>query len=205
MLHEIFSNHKKMMGDQAFSSLMPSYITDNINPSFELRPYQKEAFGRFEFYLDSYPNKPKNQPINVLFHMATGSGKTLIMAGEILTLYKRGYRNFLFFVNSTNIIKKTKENFLNKASSKYLFSDTINIDGEQVRIREVDNFASNNSDDINIVFTTIQGLHTVMLNPKENALSMEDFEDHKVVLIADEAHHINAETKSKKSNEELFL
>lgn len=204
MLHEIFSNHKKMMGDQAFSSLVPNYIANNINPNFELRPYQEEAFGRFEFYLDSYPNKPKNQPINVLFHMATGSGKTLIMAGEILTLYKRGYRNFLFFVNSTNIIKKTKENFLNKASSKYLFSDTINIDGEQVRIREVDNFASNNSDDINIVFTTIQGLHTVMLNPKENALSMEDFEDHKVVLIADEAHHINAETKSKKSNEELF-
>lgn len=204
MLHEIFSNHKKMMGDQAFSSLVPSYITDNINPNFELRPYQKEAFGRFEFYLDSYPNKPKNQPINVLFHMATGSGKTLIMAGEILTLYKRGYRNFLFFVNSTNIIKKTKENFLNKASSKYLFSNTINIDGKQIRIREVENFASNNSDDINIVFTTIQGLHTVMLNPKENALSMEDFEDHKVVLIADEAHHINAETKSKKNSEELF-
>lgn len=204
MLHEIFSTHKKMMGDNAFSGLVPDYITNNINPNFKIRPYQKEAFGRFEFYLDSYPNKPKNKSINVLFHMATGSGKTLIMAGEILTLYKRGYRNFLFFVNSTNIIKKTKENFLNKASSKYLFNDTININGEQVRVKEVDNFASNNSDDINIVFTTIQGLHTVMLNPKENALSMEDFEDHKVVLISDEAHHINAETKSKKSNEELF-
>lgn len=204
MLHEVFSTHKKMMGDNAFSGLVPDYITNNINPNFDIRPYQKEAFGRFEFYLDSYPNKPKNKPINVLFHMATGSGKTLIMAGEILTLYKRGYRNFLFFVNSTNIIKKTKENFLNKASSKYLFNDTINIDGEQIRIKEVDNFASNNSDDINIVFTTIQGLHTVMLNPKENALSMEDFEDHKVVLISDEGHHINAETKSNKSNEELF-
>lgn len=204
MLHEKFTNYKSMAGDSVFSDLVPDYIKNNINPNFEMRPYQKEAFGRFEYYLDSYPNKPKNSSVNVLFHMATGSGKTLIMAGEILTLYKRGYRNFLFFVNSTNIIKKTKENFLNKASSKYLFNDTINIDGEQVRVKEVDNFASNNSDDINIVFTTIQGLHTVMLNPKENALSMEDFEDHKVVLISDEAHHINAETKSKKSNEELF-
>ncbi|WP_224055850.1 DEAD/DEAH box helicase family protein [Vibrio penaeicida] len=138
----------------------------------------------------------------MLYHMATGSGKTLIMAGEMLTLYKRGYRNFIFFVNSTNIIKKTKENFLNKGSSKYLFNSTINVDGEQVNIKEVDNFATTNSSDINIVFTTIQGLHAVMLNPKENALSMEDFEDNKVVLISDEAHHINAETKKKKSKEE---
>lgn len=52
------------------------------------------------------------------------------------------------------------------------------------------------------MFTTIQGLHAVMLNPKEGALSMEDFEDNEVVLISDEAHHINAETKKKKSIEE---
>jgi len=193
-----------MMGENVFSSLVPDYIISNLNPNFDMRPYQKEAFGRFEFFLDSYPNKPKNKPLNVLYHMATGSGKTLIMAGEILTLYKRGYRNFLFFVNSTNIIKKTKENFLNKGSSKYLFNDSINIDGELINVKEVENFASSNAKDINIVFTTIQGLHTVILNPKENALSIEDFEDNKVVLISDEAHHINAETKKKKSKDELF-
>ncbi|AXQ99179.1 DEAD/DEAH box helicase family protein [Pseudoalteromonas piscicida] len=204
MLHETFTNHKMMMGQDVFSNLVPDYIEDNLNPNFDMRPYQKEAFGRFEFYLDTYPSKPKNQPLNVLYHMATGSGKTLIMAGEILTLYKRGYRNFLFFVNSTNIIKKTKENFLNKASSKYLFNEQINIDGKLINIKEVENFSSVNPDDINIVFTTIQGLHTVMLNPKENALSIEDFEDNKVVLISDEAHHINAETKKKKTDEELL-
>lgn len=204
MLHETFSNHKNMMGDNVFSKLVPNYIINNLNPNFDMRPYQKEAFGRFEFFLDTYPNKPKNKPLNVLYHMATGSGKTLIMAGEILTLYKRGYRNFLFFVNSTNIIKKTKENFLNQGSSKYLFNDSINIDGELINVKEVENFASSNSNDINIVFTTIQGLHAVMLYPKENALSMEDFEDNKVVLISDEAHHINAETKKKKSNDELL-
>ncbi|WP_411062365.1 DEAD/DEAH box helicase family protein [Vibrio parahaemolyticus] len=202
MLHETLSTLKTALGENVFSDLVPDYIKDNLNPSFEMRPYQKEAFGRFEFYLDKYQNRPKNEPINVLYHMATGSGKTLIMAGEMLTLYKRGYRNFIFFVNSTNIIKKTKENFLNKGSSKYLFNSTINVDGEQVNIKEVDNFATTNSSDINIVFTTIQGLHAVMLNPKENALSMEDFEDNKVVLISDEAHHINAETKKKKSKEE---
>ncbi|MCW6538950.1 DEAD/DEAH box helicase family protein [Yersinia ruckeri] len=204
MLHETFSTLKVALGENIFSELVPDYINSNLNPSFEMRPYQKEAFGRFEFFLDSYQNKPKNKPINVLYHMATGSGKTLIMAGEILTLYKRGYRNFIFFVNSTNIIKKTKENFLNKGSSKYLFNDSICIDGELINVREVENFASNNVKDINIVFTTIQGLHTVMLNPKENALSMEDFEDNKVVLISDEAHHINAETKKKRSDDELL-
>ena len=38
--------------------------------------------------------------------MATGSGKTLIMACAILTLYQKGYRNFLFFVNSNNVLTK---------------------------------------------------------------------------------------------------
>ena len=107
MLHETFSTLKVALGTNVFSDLVPDYINSNLNPNFEIRPYQKEAFGRFEFFLDSYQNKPKNLPLNVLYHMATGSGKTLIIAGEILTLYKRGYRNFLFFVNSTNIIKKT--------------------------------------------------------------------------------------------------
>ncbi|MGF1804240.1 DEAD/DEAH box helicase family protein [Aliivibrio sifiae] len=202
MLHETFSTLKVTLGENVFSDLVPDDINSNLNPNFEMRPYQKEAFGRFEFFLDKYSNRPKNEPLNVMYHMATGSGKTLIMAGEILTLYKRGYRNFLFFVNSTNIIKKTKENFLNKASSKYLFNSSINIDGELINVKEVENFATTNTSDINIVFTTIQGLHSVILNPKENALSMEDFEDNKVVLISDEAHHINAETKKKKSKEE---
>ena len=57
--------------------------------------------------------------------MATGSGKTLIMAANILYLYRLGYRNFIFFVNSTNIIEKTKDNFLNSLSEKYLFAPKI--------------------------------------------------------------------------------
>ena len=41
--------------------------------------------------------------------MATGSGKTLVRIA-ILELYKQGYRNFIFFVNTDTIIE-TKENF----------------------------------------------------------------------------------------------
>ena len=59
-------------------------------------------------------------PSQVLFHMATGSGKTYIMAGLMLYLYKKGYRNFVFFVNSTNIIEKTKQNFLSSSVNIYL-------------------------------------------------------------------------------------
>ena len=44
----------------------------------------------------------KDKQVHMLYHMATGSGKTYIMAGMILYYYKHGYRNFLFFVNQGN-------------------------------------------------------------------------------------------------------
>lgn len=66
--------------------------------------------------------------------MATGSGKTLIMAGLMLYLYDQGYRNFLFFVNSTNIINKTRDNFLNTIATKYLFSESVRINNRSIRI-----------------------------------------------------------------------
>ena len=77
---------------------IPNYLSDNLNPVFELRPYQVEAYARFFHCLDNdFPGK--ESPLHLLFNMATGSGKTLIMAGLILYLYEKGYRNFLFFVN----------------------------------------------------------------------------------------------------------
>ncbi len=175
---------------------VPEHIKTNIRPDYGERPYQIEAFSRFVYHTES--DKKRQKPTQLLFHMATGSGKTLIMAGAMLHLYKLGYRRFIFFVQSTSIIEKTKDNFLNQSSSKYLFNNTINIDGTNIRINEVSNFSSVNEDDINIVFTTIQGLHQNMNNPKENTVTYEDFEDQKVVLLADEAHHINAETKKGK-------
>jgi len=83
---------------------VPAIIKSNLNPLFQLRPYQIEAFSRFIYYMNNPQMKQK--PTQLLFHMATGSGKTLIMSGTILYLYEQGYRNFIFFVNSTNIIIK---------------------------------------------------------------------------------------------------
>ncbi|WP_407268080.1 DEAD/DEAH box helicase family protein [Tenacibaculum maritimum] len=167
------------------------------NLKFAPRPYQEEAFTAFNYYMNN--PKLRAKPTQVLFHMATGSGKTLVMAGAILELYKQGYRNFIFFVNTDTIIRKTKENFLNANSSKYLFKDQINIDGVNVNITSVDNFESTNTEDINILFSTIQGLHTKLNTPRENSITFDDFTNKETVLISDEAHHINALTKKKHS------
>ena len=101
----------------------------------------------------------------------------------------------MFFVNSKNLIQKTKANFLNSFSSKYLFSDKIIIDGKEVLIKETENFESADSQNINIKFTTIQQLHLDLNTSKENSITYEDFENLKVALIADEAHHLSSSTK----------
>ncbi len=175
---------------------IPDSITQNLNPEFEIREYQEEAFARFiHCFHNDFPGR--RAPLHFLFNMATGSGKTLIMAGLILYLYEKGYRNFLFFVNSTNIIKKTQDNFLNPLTSKYLFDKEIYIGGKRVTLTEAENFESVNENDINICFTTIQQLHTDMTREKENALTYESFADQKIVLLADEAHHMNVSTRSQ--------
>lgn len=175
---------------------IPSSLKENLNRNFELRSYQIEAFQRFICY---YKNDLdfKERPSHLLFNMATGSGKTLIMAGLILYLYEQGYRNFLFFVNSTNIIEKTKDNFLNPASIKYLFAPEITIGNRRLRVNPVENFEGVNQNEINICFTTIQKLHSDLTTEKENAITFEDFRKHKVVLIADEAHHMSATTQEQ--------
>ncbi len=52
---------------------VPNIIKNNLNPSFQLRPYQIESFSRFIFYINNPQIKQK--PTQLLFHMATGSGK----------------------------------------------------------------------------------------------------------------------------------
>jgi len=172
---------------------IPSHIADNLK--YKIRPYQKESFQRYILlHTEDFEGKP-NKPFHLLYNMATGSGKTLVMAGLMLYLYKKGYRNFLFFVNSNNIINKTKDNFLNLQASKYLFSNKIVIDGKEVLIKEIGNFEEADSQNININFTTIQQLHIDLNNTKENGVTYEDFKDKKIVLIADEAHHLSFGTR----------
>jgi len=191
-LHEIFNNP---FARKALSQVvLPNGITDNLK--FGIRPYQEEAFKRYlHLEKEDFEGKP-NKPLHLLYNMATGSGKTLVMAGLMLHLYEKGYRNFLFFVNSNNIIQKTKDNFLNPQTSKYLFNEKIVVNGKEVLLKLIENFDEADNENINIKFTTIQQLHSDLNNSRENSITYEDFIDKKIVMIADEAHHLNSGTKS---------
>jgi type III restriction enzyme len=198
----LYETVKGYFGERTIKNTqVPNFITDNLKPGFGQRPYQIESFQRYIIcHNEDFEGRPK-KPFHLLYNMATGSGKTLVMAGLMLYLYEKGFRNFLFFVNSNNIIKKTKDNFLNPQASKYLFNDKIVIDGKEVYIKETDTFESADDKNINIKFTTIQQLHIDLNNTKENSVTYEDFKDKKMVLIADEAHHLSSATKN---NGDLF-
>ncbi|MGL2403202.1 DEAD/DEAH box helicase family protein [Helicobacter pylori] len=174
---------------------LPTHITSNLKK--ELRDYQKQAIYN---YLEKRQSNPTQK--HFMFEMATGSGKTLVMAGLILECYKQGYQNFIFFVNSTSILEKTKLNFTDSVSSKYLFSENININDENTEIKSINNLNESHNNAINIYFSTIQGLFSLFTKAKENAISIEDLKDQKLVFLADEAHHLNTETKKKLNDSE---
>ncbi|WQS64396.1 DEAD/DEAH box helicase family protein [Helicobacter pylori] len=174
---------------------LPTHITSNLKK--ELRDYQKQAIYN---YLEKRQSHPTQK--HFMFEMATGSGKTLVMAGLILECYKQGYQNFIFFVNSTSILEKTKLNFTDSVSSKYLFSENININDENTEIKSINNLNESHNNAINIYFSTIQGLFSLFTKAKENAITLEDLKDQKLVFLADEAHHLNTETKKKLNDSE---
>lgn len=202
MLYDEFNSYKNFAGADVFKNKATEKtdILKNLNPAFSAREYQKEALGRFYYYCEEYHQKLK--PIHLMFNMATGSGKTLIMAANLLYFYQKGYRNFIFFTRLGNIIQKTKANFLDPNSKKYLFADKITLGGQEIKIKEVDNFEGVNGDDINIIFSTTALLHSRFNFARENVLTYEDFADKKIVLIADEAHNLSAETNGKISKTE---
>ncbi len=202
MLYEKFNVLKDFAGADVFKdkTMERIDILNNLNPAFSLREYQKEALGRFYYYYEDYHQKQK--PIHLMFNMATGSGKTLIMAANILYLYEQGFRNFIFFTRLGNIIQKTKTNFTDSNSQKYLFADKIILGTKEIKIKEVENFEAVNDDDINIIFSTTALLHSRFTLARENVLTYEDFADKKIVLMADEAHNLSAETNSRLSKTE---
>ena len=177
------------------SNKIDSYIRQGLK--FTPRPYQTSAINRFEYFLKNYKRRPF--PAHLFFHMATGSGKTLVMAANILQLYENGYRNFVFVTHLTNIIKKTRENFLNNSSenTKYLFSSPLYIQGKEVCINEVDDFSQSDAHSINIHFSSAQALQNKIQNPTEYGISEDDFENNDLVLIWDESHHGNVQTRTE--------
>lgn len=185
---KLYENILEEFGKRGLEEItIPSHIRDNL--SKDLRIYQEKAL---QFYLANFESFKAR---HLMFNMATGSGKTLIMASLILDCYKRGYRDFIFFVDQTTIIEKTKANFADPNSSKYLFKDPIIIDSSYVEINPIRHLDESKEGCINLYFTTIQGLFSLLKYERENALSLEDFKERKLVFLADEAHHLNSDTK----------
>lgn len=92
---------------------IPDYIVDNLKHN--LRSYQVAALQNLDRTLRmENADQLYNQ---LMFNMATGSGKTDIMAAVILYMYKRwGYQCFLFTVSSNAIVNKTYDNLINNLS-----------------------------------------------------------------------------------------
>ncbi|MCR5079943.1 MAG: DEAD/DEAH box helicase family protein [Treponema sp.] len=200
MLYEKIENQKEVLDEEVYE--IPSYITENLR--YTLYDWQKKALENFLINERLCEKKIKKgeivSPNNLMFNMATGSGKTLVMAALILYYYKQGYRNFIFFVNQNAILGKTQANFIDSTHNKYLFTENIVIDGVHVNTREVEQF-SDSCDDIQIKFTSIQKLHNDIYKESENALLLSDLQKRDVILFGDEAHHLNATTSKKKSSD----
>lgn len=173
----------------------PDYIKNNLK--HQLRDYQIQSLYNLN-YTQKDPNVTSrfNQ---LLFHMATGSGKTDVMAANILYFYHEfGYQNFLFVVNTNAVIAKTQENLFNPQSPKYLFAQPLSIDGVNIELQEVRQFPSNSEPGvIYLRLTTIQTLANELTAPRENSLTYEDLAKQQLIILADEAHHFSAGTKSK--------
>lgn len=177
-----------------------TYIQNNLKDT--LRPYQTETL---EFFHDSQTNPKSDTNFrHLLFNLATGAGKTMLMAAAILYLFKeKGCQNFLFFVHTDGILQKTIDNLINKGSSKHLFAENIEINGRRIQIEKVNVFPKiPDSNTIYLKMATIGKIHSDLNTPRENTVTYEDLKDMSLIMLADEAHHYNALTLSTKSDKQ---
>ena len=181
---------------------IPKYITDNIK--YKFFEWQQDALEALILYNEVKNLKMDNRPTHLMFNMATGTGKTLLMAACILYYYNMGYRKFLFFVNQNNIVDKTENNFINKEHYKYLFKDKISINQKNINIKEVERF-TDSEENIEIKFTTIQKLYNDIHMEKENSLTYRDLLKYNIIMLADEAHHLNSNTLNETEQLEIDL
>ena len=202
-LFEVIENERKAVKKYKPELLeIPEFASKNLK--YDFFEWQKSALENFLIFdrtseLDDFPDL-KNKPTHLLFNMATGAGKTMMMAALILYYFEKGYRHFLFFVNQNNIVDKTENNFIDPAHAKFLFTEKILQGDKIIPIHKVETF-SQYSDGIEIKFTSIQKLHNDIHIVRENQITLADLHELNLVMLGDEAHHLNAQTKSKKQGE----
>jgi len=176
--------------------ILPEYISDNLSKT--LRDYQVKALKHFIWLFENDRTKAKH----LMFNMATGTGKTLVMAAVVLYLFAQGYRNFIFLVHQIQIKDQALKNFTDYKFEKYLFNPKgVRINGRNIPIKEVSNFSDADNSAINFFFFSTSLLYNRIIEEKENELTAEDFVENNVVIIADEAHRLNVDTRSKKKKD----
>lgn len=207
-LFDIFDHPEEGIRNTGYNYLLeplPEYIIENLK--YEPYDFQKKALQNFILYMDAKENpktalpfREKGSPVHLMFNMATGSGKTLVMAANILYFINKGYKKFLFLSVQSNIVNKTKENLSNKYHQKYLFKENIFLNSQNIEIKEVEQFSD--SEDIEIRFTTIHALHYELSdeNISEYTNDQEELNNLDLVILADEAHHFNVSTNRKRKN-----
>lgn len=181
---------------------VPTYISENLK--FKLFDWQEKALINFLTFQEIKITEEDNNPTHLLFNMATGTGKTLLMAALILYYYKQGKNKFVFFVNQKNIVGKTEDNLTNPLHNKYLYQPNIIIDESIITVKKVDSFSSYD-DSIQILFTTIHDLHNSVYRVKEDSIFLEQLQKDDIIMFGDEAHHLNADTKKKKGQIEIDI
>mgnify|MGYP003486452348 FL=1 len=75
---------------------------------------------------------------------------------------------------------------------------------ETVEIKKVDTF-SDNPQGIEIKFTSIQKLYNDIHIERENQTTLDDLISKNIVMLADEAHHLNANTSNQKLEEKELI
>lgn len=204
LIFELFDELKQLDMDilnEQHGWELPQYIVENLK--HEPRSYQSEAI-RYFHYTQASDTFKFRKPRQLMFNMATGSGKTDLMAGLILYLYKeKGYQNFLFAVNTNGVLSKTIDNLTGAQSTKFLFNSNLEIDGEHIFINQISGRFPDfpNKNVINIKFVSIQTLTNDLFTQAENIMSLKDYQKTKMVILADEAHHYSASTKKKNKAE----
>lgn len=184
----------------------------------ELRPYQMEALftmdalNKARQYTPEWAKalKDKSVEASMAFHMATGSGKTVLIAGMIYWLHKtQGTKNFLIFTppSKSVVYHKTRINFA-KDSAESVWGKGCDLN---IEVIHGDNFDSarlyDSEPDIRIfIFNTEKFSATAKKTklPQEmsrwtdgagNLISLETYlqEARDLIIITDEAHHSAAD------------
>lgn len=202
LLEELQNIDKNLFNEQILWNT-PEYIIANLKHT--LRYYQNEAL-RYYHYSQTN-NEFKHRNVNhVLFNMATGSGKTDVMASLILYHYQElGYQNFLFIVNQNGVLNKTIDNLTKPTSEKYLFANKIEIMGSTIEIKKVETFPQfPQRNTIYLKLDTVQQIASDIYTQKENSIETEKYSKNKIVILGDEAHHYSASTAKEKNTEQSW-